>query len=330
MQFVRLAPNQAPYEGGWVFSSTGDIIRRRVLPPARPPLGRFGFTRHALTRSVASGAAVLLQGIFTAIFPSDCRLCCAPLTNISRLPVCKSCLREMTPISSATCEICGEGLSGLNFSPPVKVCPACQSARPHFDQAAAYGAYDGKLRELIHLLKYEQVEPAATTLGQMLAEAIHKLDLTSEPILVIPVPLHRSKRRQRRFNQAELIARSALKKFALPNAELATDLLERTRATVSQIGLTRPQRAENIRGAFRVKHLSRVEGRQVLLVDDVLTTGTTANECARVLLKAGAETVWVATVARTLKETLGKPETDEDLRRSEMAELPASINAQAS
>jgi ComF family protein len=137
----------------------------------------------------------------------------------------------------------------------------------------------------------------------MLAEAIHKLSPIADSILVVPVPLHRSKRRQRGFNQAELIARAALKMDALPAAELVTDVLERTRPTVSQIGLTRPQRVENIRGAFRVRHPSRVSGRDVILVDDVLTTGTTVSECARILRKAGAEKVWVATVARTLKES---------------------------
>ena len=87
----------------------------------------------------------------------------------------------------------------------------------------------------------------------------------------------------------------------MPNLQLEQDLLERHRATVSQIGLTRPQRAENIRGAFQVVPLNRVQGRDILLVDDVLTTGTTASECARILRKAGAKNVWVATVARTLK-----------------------------
>ena len=86
-------------------------------------------------------------------------------------------------------------------------------------------------------------------------------------------------------------------------AQFAADMLERTRPTVSQIGLTRPQRVENIRGAFRVRYPSRVSGRNVLLLDDVLTTGTTVSECARILRKAGADKVWVATVARTLKES---------------------------
>ena len=207
----------------------------------------------------------------------------------------------MEPLAGATCEICGErvvpGLASQN-----QICPACQESRPLFVKAAAYGAYDGGIRELIHLLKYEQVAPAAGVLGRMLAEAIQKLKPIADSILVVPVPLHSSKRRERGFNQAELIARAALKSHDF-GSELGADVLERTRPTVSQIGLTRPQRIENIRGAFRVTHLTKVAGRAILLVDDVLTTGTTASECARVLRKASAEKVWVATVARTLKES---------------------------
>jgi ComF family protein len=303
VQFVRLEPDQAPNEGGSVFSSSGDIIRKAAFPPEEAKFGRStGHGVRNLLRSAASAAAVLAQGLFTALFPSDCRLCSTPLTNISRLPVCPSCLLAMVPISASTCEICGERL-GVDYSASAnQICPACQESRPHFTKAAAYGAYDGGLRELIHLLKYEQVAPAAGVLGHMLAEAIQKLSPIADSILVIPVPLHRSKRRQRGFNQAELIARAALKINALPSAKLAGDVLERTRPTVSQIGLTRPQRVENIRGAFRVRHPSRVSGRNIVLVDDVLTTGTTVSECARILRKAGAEKVWIATVARTLKE----------------------------
>ena len=207
----------------------------------------------------------------------------------------------MHPITGATCDVCGEGLPGFRNVTQAQICSACKEARPAFLKATAYGSYDGGLRELIHLLKYEQIAPAVGVLGRMLAEAIDKLELGSGPFLVIPVPLHRSKRRERGFNQAELIGHAALKKLASRDFELATDVLERCRVTGSQIGLTRPQRAENIRGAFRVVHLNKVAGRNILLVDDVLTTGTTASECARVLRKAGARQVWVATVARTLK-----------------------------
>lgn len=146
--------------------------------------------------------------------------------------------------------------------------------------------------------------PAAGVLGRLLAEALAKIPAPG-PVLVVPVPLYSAKRKQRGFNQAELIARSALKPLRSKDLNLEIRVLVRTRDTASQIGLTRPQRAENIRGAFQVVHLNKVSGRNILLVDDVLTTGTTASECARVLLRAGAKTVWVATVARTLKQRSG-------------------------
>jgi ComF family protein len=204
-----------------------------------------------------------------------------------------------------------------------EICTACQQAQPEFTRAAACGAYDGELRELIHLLKYEQVTPAAKFLGQMLAQAIRKLDIAAGPVLVVPVPLHRAKRRQRGFNQAELIAHAALRNGVLPKARITNNILERTRPTVSQIGLTRSKRAENVRGAFRVKHLNQVAGQNILLIDDVLTTGTTANECARILKKAGAGSVWVATVARTLKES-GR-NIEDHMRFQEPASLKTAI-----
>jgi ComF family protein len=210
----------------------------------------------------------------------------------------------MTPVSGETCNVCGEGLPGLSRTSEFQTCSACQDSRPLFARATAYGAYRSELRELIHLLKYEGVLPARHVLGRMLAEAIAKLNLGESPVLVVPVPLYSSKKRQRGFNQSELIARTALKNIDTLNFHLRTDVLVRERDTVSQIGLTRPQRADNIRGAFRVAHPSRVAGHKILLVDDVLTTGTTASECARVLRKAGVENVWVATVGRTLKENI--------------------------
>jgi ComF family protein len=210
----------------------------------------------------------------------------------------------MTPVLGVTCNVCGEGLPGLRQTSEFQTCSACQDSRPLFAKATAYGAYRGELRELIHLLKYEGVLPARHVLGRMLAEAIGKLNIWEGPVLVVPVPLYSSKKRQRGFNQSDLIARTALKNLDPLNFQLLTDVLVRERDTVSQIGLTRPQRAENIRGAFRVAHPSRLAGHKILLVDDVLTTGTTASECARVLRKAGAESVWVATVGRTLKENI--------------------------
>jgi len=119
----------------------------------------------------------------------------------------------MHPISGETCDICGERLPGLQRLSQPQTCSACQEKHPQFARATAYGAYQDELRELIHLLKYDRILPAAVVLGGMLAEAIDKLDLGRDPVLVVPVPLHVSKHRQRGFNQSELVVRAALKKF---------------------------------------------------------------------------------------------------------------------
>jgi ComF family protein len=169
-------------------------------------------------------------------------------------------------------------------------------------KAAAYGSYESGLRELIHLLKYDGVRPAANVLGRMLSDAMVPLQplFAPGPVLIVPVPLYSRKRRQRGFNQAELIARAALKLQPSGRFELSL-VLHRTRETQSQIGLSRHDRRENLRGAFAVTMPEQIRGREVLLVDDVFTTGTAASECALVLRRAGAAKVYVATVARTLK-----------------------------
>jgi ComF family protein len=248
----------------------------------------------------------IAESLFTVLFPSDCRICGTPLVNISRLPLCRECLDAMRPISGGVCAICGERLySAYAFAGGEGElrCGLCRRIEPAFARAVAYGSYESGLRELIHLLKYGGVRPAANVLGRMLAEAIVALEpaFPSESIAMIPVPLHSSKRRQRGFNQAELIARAAMNVIGPGRLHLCAEVLDRKRDTASQVGLTNHQRRENLRGAFRVAEPETVTGREVLLVDDVYTTGATVSECARVLRRAGATKVWVATVARTLK-----------------------------
>ena len=198
-------------------------------------------------------------------------------------------------------------------------CPVCRRIARPCAHAVAYGSYEGGLSERVHRLKFNGVRPAAKVLGGMLAEAMTALEYALEPkpmkqlplepapfeqpaILVVPVPLYKAKRRQRGFNQAELILRAALQfRPASDCRQLVPHLLLRIRNTHSQIGLTSQQRHARLRGAFAVTRAAEVTGRQVLVVDDVYTTGTTATACARVLRHAGAAKVWVATVARPLK-----------------------------
>ncbi len=276
-----------------VFSSSWDRTRATLVGTARTAL--------------IARTAVLAESLFATLFPADCRICGEPLIRISRLPVCEVCLDSMLPIQGGLCSVCGERLVSPyaflgNHEAPR--CGLCRRVDPPFARAAAYGSYESGLRDLIHMLKYQRVRPAANVLGRMLAEVIAGFEAfwpDARPI-VIPVPLFAAKLRQRGFNQAELIARAALK--LLPAREryaLETDALKRSRDTQSQTGLTAHQRRQNLRGAFRVKERDKIFEREILLVDDVFTTGATASECARVLRRAGAARVWVATVARTLK-----------------------------
>ena len=215
---------------------------------------------------------------------------CAVCGQVLQLPASIHRDRQETPVEEA--------------NPDEARCLLCRRIDPPYERAVAYGSYEGGLRDLIHLLKFQQVSPAAKVLGRALAGTIASLEKTMPvgTIAVVPVPLHKKKQAQRGFNQAERIARCALRQLSRPKRfELCTGVLLRSRDTSSQIGLTSHQRRENLRGAFVVSDPTRISGRDILLVDDVVTTGTTAAECARVLIRAGAARVWVATVARTLK-----------------------------
>jgi ComF family protein len=176
-------------------------------------------------------------------------------------------------------------------------------APPAFTRAVSYGLYQGRMREAIHALKYDRLHPAARILGRLLAEAIAQLAGDApETMLVVPVPLHRSKYAQRGFNQSRSLASEALRCLRKSHPDwrltLAPTTLMRLRATDSQAGLTPRQRRLNVRGAFSVSDASQVKDQHVLVVDDILTTGATARAAAQALVRAGAASVWVATLAR--------------------------------
>jgi ComF family protein len=179
------------------------------------------------------------------------------------------------------------------------------------------------MREAIHALKYDRLHPAATGLGRMLAAAIAQLSgVAPAEMLVIPVPLHPSKRAQRGFNQSRSLAVRALaflrKSHPQWRLTLASSTLLRQRATESQAGLTPRQRRQNVRGAFLVSDPARVTAQHVLIVDDILTTGATARAAARALIAAGAASVWVATLARAQRVTgLSSTSVYEDMEEEE-------------
>ena len=308
-----------------VFSSSEDRTRasQATVPEAWGPV----VSHHP--RAWARNAA---ESLFAVLFPSDCRICGAPLTNISRLPVCRQCLDGIRPASGKVCSVCGERVFSTQLFYDAGgdlLCRLCHSVQAPFAKAVSYGRYEKGLRDLIHLLKYGGVRPAANALGGMLADAILPLDSVfgKEPIAAIAVPLHVSKRRERGFNQAELIAAAAIRLHSAGGRLRLTErVLERRRETRSQIGMTPHQRRENMRGAFAVTRSQAIKGREVLLIDDVYTTGATVSECARVLLRAGASRVWVATVARTPKMASQYGETESPADQESVAtEMPPAL-----
>ncbi len=173
-------------------------------------------------------------------------------------------------------------------------CGYCRRGVFVFEQARSIGWYEGNLRELIHLLKYDGFRPLSKPLGRILAGKIPEPEGAAFD-LVLPVPLHSNRQRRRGFNQSALLAEELSKIYRIPAG--SKDCV-RVRDTPPQTGLRAAERRKNVEGAFHVPRPQGVQGRRVLLVDDVLTTGATANSCSRALLEAGAKGVWVATLAR--------------------------------
>ena len=199
------------------------------------------------------------------------------------------------------CQRCGDTLDAPFASS--SVCRTCRTVAPPFVRAVAFGPYRDRMREAIHALKYRRLHPAARHLGVLLARAILRLkDEAPCQMLVVPVPLHRSKLAFRGFNQARALAAEAVKALAKSDPDwqlsLACSTLMRLRATETQAGLTTRQRRLNVRGAFSVTDPATIRQQHILLVDDILTTGATARAAADALRKAGAASVWVATLAR--------------------------------
>jgi len=247
-----------------------------------------------------------MDALGCALLPAFCALCGSPLPRLSSVPICDVCWTEFQVLSGPSCARCGDtlaapvlGLSGTSAA----LCRMCRLAPPPFVRAVAFGLYQDRMQEAIHALKYGRLQPAARGLGRMLAEAIAQLAAEAPTeMLVVPVPLHRSKFAERGFNQARSLAVHALEALRKTHPEwrlaLAPSTLMRLRATESQAGLTPRRRRSNVRAAFSVSDPAAVDSKHILLIDDILTTGATARAAALALVQAGAASVWVATLAR--------------------------------
>lgn len=258
-----------------------NLFRRRVFS-ANWLIGHLSGVGAALDRASSPLLALLL--------PDDCRVCNHPLTSISRIPVCPSCLAEPVAFTPEFfCEQCRTPfLDGLRLDEQ-GLCPLCRAGETAFHATYCFGEYEGTLRKLIHLLKYSRIETLAKPLGRLMADAMPRDERFD---MIVPVPLHWWKLLRRGFNQSALLAREVSKRTGIPVA----NPLRRKRRTSVQAGLTQVQRQDNVRGAFAARR--QVDGARILLIDDVYTTGATANACAAALRKAGARRVAFLALAR--------------------------------
>jgi ComF family protein len=233
--------------------------------------------------------------ILQVLFPTFCRLCSAPVLESPVPWICGACWGKVRWLTGPVCPRCGfpfPSPEALAHSPG-HLCGNCRGKEPPFSLARTAGAHEGALREAIHLLKYGRRHSLGKTLGRFLLPCAGALPASD---IVVPVPLHPSRLRHRGFNQSLLLADAVSGEMGVPLDYIA---LERVRPTRPQVELTPDERKANIRGAFAVRRPERIEDKTVLLVDDVFTTGATVSECARVLRKAGANEVVVATLSRS-------------------------------
>jgi len=231
----------------------------------------------------------LVEPVLAVVFPAACPACARPLAHPTRGPLCDACWDALPRHRGGLCGC------GLPLPAALVVCGRCRRGRQPFTSGLSLGPYEGPLRTVIHELKYRGKRRVAKRLAEALLAEPGTDALLGTSDLLVPVPLHPRRRRERGFNQAELLAEELGRRVGRPCAPAA---LVRRKDTAPQAGLSAAARRRNVAGAFAVRGQGQVAGRVIALVDDVLTTGATAQACARALLAAGAAEVRLLAVAR--------------------------------
>ena len=226
------------------------------------------------------------------LYPRNCIGCGAHEPETFRF-VCWDCWSDAAKVEPPFCDLCGDPVAGSvdhDF-----ICYSCSAEKPAFEGARSAARYDGVVGEALRQLKYEKALWLVPDLAEVLHSCLQAEYSSLRFDLIVPVPLHHVRRRERGYNQSAVLARELARRIGAKNG---SGVLRRIRPTTTQTNLTAPDRLSNVKGAFESRRANRLAGRRVLLVDDVMTTGATVNACAKALKKGGATSVHVLTVAR--------------------------------
>ncbi|MFA5114937.1 MAG: ComF family protein [Candidatus Omnitrophota bacterium] len=235
------------------------------------------------------------KGLAEIIFPKKCPACKKSVKDRGNAEVhlCADCWGKIKRNAPPFCYRCGRRLKSQNLTK--NICPSCVRRPLHFDRAFSPCLYEGPVKELIHEFKYGNKEHLALFLSKLMADFIHEYNLPIDFVdSIIPVPLYKSRLREREFNQARTLSEPLAREFHKP---LLDGALIRRRPTASQTGLEENERFRNVEGSFEVIDAGAIRNTNLLLIDDVLTTGATSSEAARVLKDSGANIVFVLTLA---------------------------------
>lgn len=242
--------------------------------------------------NLAGSLESLFRDLLDFVYPPHCGVCEGELRRGDGI-VCADCWRSLEAITSPFCQKCG-----LPLSTPNDLCSACEVRAHLFSFARSYGLFDELFQKIIHLFKYRRKLSLAGPLSALMTQIVEVDRRFFCLEALVPVPLHPVKRRVRGYNQSQLLAQNLSRATGWP---LLQGILFRTVNTRSQSKLSLGERATNVRNAFQVRDPGQVRDKRILLVDDVLTTGSTADACSSALLSAGAVQVSVVTVARAVE-----------------------------
>ncbi len=240
---------------------------------------------------------LFIERLLQFFLPAQCH-CCEKFLEEGEKGICPDCLSKIHWIEPPFCSICGTPFVSKEVSN--HPCGACMMKRKYFTMARAVGCYEGSLQEAIHRWKYEGKTTLNPIFGEWMAEGLNRYWDPGLFDLLIPVPLHRERLRERGFNQALLLAKELSRQTGIPYRK---KILQKKKPTLPQVNLSGAEREKGVRGSFDVIEREELERRSILLVDDVYTTGATVNECSKMLLTAGAARVDVFTLAHAIKIT---------------------------